>query len=254
MYHFLPYSSEDVWCALWGAQRVGIWHLVEWNRYAHNTFWWLQYDSLLPHIATRVWKITIDCVPSDHLLLDSAPNLGPLISRWETNKFENCWYESVRILEVLKLLFQQFLNLSNSQRDMSCPILGALSNNRWSGSTYSFKKRNKWKNRALEAKRLAELTSAWLTRTARSPGRTAGSARRRPSGCSCSPRSRRSGRTRTSRACTPRTGRRSPSADRCTHLYSPNERSKSNHIIIHQVANWTTRIDYRFEDWRKVGE
>ncbi len=34
---------------------------------------------------------------------------------------------------VLKLLFQQFLNLSSSQRDMSGPILGALSNNRLSG-------------------------------------------------------------------------------------------------------------------------
>jgi hypothetical protein len=31
--------------------------------------------------------------------LDSAPNLGPLISRWEINKFENCWYKSFRILE-----------------------------------------------------------------------------------------------------------------------------------------------------------
>ncbi len=50
-------------------------------------------------------------VPSDHLLLDSAFNLGPL--------------------KVLKLLFQQFLNLSSSQRDMSGPILGDLSNNRW---------------------------------------------------------------------------------------------------------------------------
>ncbi len=69
----------------------------------------------------------------DHLLLDSAPNLGPLISRWEINKFETCSYKSVRILEVLKLLFQQFLNLSSSQRDMSGPILGDLSNNRWSG-------------------------------------------------------------------------------------------------------------------------
>ncbi len=38
---------------------------------------------------------------------------------------------SVRILEVLKLLFfQQFLNFSGSQRDMSGPILGALYNNR----------------------------------------------------------------------------------------------------------------------------
>ncbi len=54
-------------------------------------------------------------VPPDHLLLDSAPN---------------------RILEALKLLFQQFLNLSSSQRDMSGPRLGALSNNKWSGGSY----------------------------------------------------------------------------------------------------------------------
>ncbi len=26
----------------------------------------------------------------DHLLLDSAPNRGALISRWEINKFKNC--------------------------------------------------------------------------------------------------------------------------------------------------------------------
>jgi hypothetical protein len=44
--------------------------------------------------------------PPDHLLLDRAPNLGPLVSRYNTNKFENCWYESVRILEVLKPLFR----------------------------------------------------------------------------------------------------------------------------------------------------
>ncbi len=71
--------------------------------------------------------------PPNHLLLDSAPNLGPLISRWVINKFGNCWYKSVRISEVLKLLFQKFLNLSSSQRDMSGPMLGDLSNNRWSG-------------------------------------------------------------------------------------------------------------------------
>ncbi len=29
-------------------------------------------------------------LPPDHLLLDSAPNLGPLISHWEINKFGNC--------------------------------------------------------------------------------------------------------------------------------------------------------------------
>jgi hypothetical protein len=43
--------------------------------------------------------------------------------------------KSVRILEVLKLLFQQFLNLSSSQRDMSGPIIGDLSNNRISGGS-----------------------------------------------------------------------------------------------------------------------
>ncbi len=32
-------------------------------------------------------------LPPGHLLLDSAPNLGPLISRWEINKFENYWYK-----------------------------------------------------------------------------------------------------------------------------------------------------------------
>ncbi len=52
-------------------------------------------------------------VTPDHIFLDSAPNLGPLISRWEINKIENCWYKSVQTLEVLKLLFQQFLNLLN---------------------------------------------------------------------------------------------------------------------------------------------
>ncbi len=74
-------------------------------------------------------KLDSTCTP-DHLLLDSAPNLGPLISSWEINKFKNCAYKIVRILDVLKLLFQQFLNMSSSQRDMSDPILADLSNNR----------------------------------------------------------------------------------------------------------------------------
>jgi hypothetical protein len=69
-------------------------------------------------------------VPPDHLLLDSALNLGPLVSPWEIKKSKNCLYKSVRILEVLKLLFQQFSYFSTSQRDMGGPILGDLSNNR----------------------------------------------------------------------------------------------------------------------------
>ncbi len=79
-----------------------------------------------------------DGLPPDHLLLDSAPNLGLLISRWEINKFKNCWYKSVRILEVLNLLFEQFLNFPSSQRDMSGPTLGARSSNTWSGGTWWF--------------------------------------------------------------------------------------------------------------------
>ncbi len=47
---------------------------------------------------------------------------------------QKCLYKkSVRILKVLKLLFQQFSNLLISERDMSGPRLGALFNNRWSG-------------------------------------------------------------------------------------------------------------------------
>ncbi len=59
------------------------------------------------------------------LILDHSYIVGKL------KQFENCWFKRVRILEVLKLLFQQFLNLSSSQRDMSGPILRNLSNNRW---------------------------------------------------------------------------------------------------------------------------
>ncbi len=79
------------------------------------------------------WRLSLD-----YLLLDSARNLGPFISRWEIIKFENCWYKRVGILEVLKLLFQRFLNFSSSQRDMSGPILGDLSSNRWSGCMFLF--------------------------------------------------------------------------------------------------------------------
>jgi hypothetical protein len=89
------------------------------------------------------WEKTVATyVPPINLLLDCAPNLGPLVSRWEIKKIENCGCKSVRILEVLKLLFQQFLNSSSSQRDMSGPILGDLSNNRWSGGSWKIQRKN----------------------------------------------------------------------------------------------------------------
>ncbi len=58
-------------------------------------------------------------LPHDHLLLDSAPNLGPLISRSDLNKFKNCWNKSFRTSKILTLLYQQFSNLLISRRDMS---------------------------------------------------------------------------------------------------------------------------------------
>jgi hypothetical protein len=35
-------------------------------------------------------KVNSGKLPPDHLLLDSAPNIGPLISHWELHKFKNC--------------------------------------------------------------------------------------------------------------------------------------------------------------------
>jgi hypothetical protein len=54
-----------------------------------------------------IWCMKRRATPS-HVLVDSGPNLGSFTSRWEINKFENCWYKGVRILEVKKLLFQHF--------------------------------------------------------------------------------------------------------------------------------------------------
>ncbi len=126
------------------------WHRPRWNANFKTTLvedmschpfcTWICGDYCLTlHLVTQLQelagKLCVTCSPTHYLsptrtdsvskkLVLAAPNLGPLISRWEINKFENCWYKSVRILEVLKLLFQQFLNLSSSQRDMRGPIIG----------------------------------------------------------------------------------------------------------------------------------
>ncbi len=73
-------------------------------------------------------------MPPDHLLLDSALNFGPLTSPSE-QQIQKLLKQ--KLVELLKSwhLYQQFSNLLISQRDMSAPILGALSNNRWSGGT-----------------------------------------------------------------------------------------------------------------------
>ncbi len=35
-------------------------------------------------------------IPPDHLSLDMSPNIGPLISRWELDKFKNRWNKSFK--------------------------------------------------------------------------------------------------------------------------------------------------------------
>ncbi len=79
----------------------------------------------------KKWKITTP----DHLLLDNAPNIGPLISRWDFDKFRNCWNKTRLTSKTLTLLYQQFSNLLISQQDLSGRRLRALSNNRWSGGS-----------------------------------------------------------------------------------------------------------------------
>ncbi len=64
------------------------------------------------------WRVK---VPSDYILLDWSPNIGPLASRWELDKFKNCWNKSFRTSKILTLLYQQFSNLFISQRCLSGP-------------------------------------------------------------------------------------------------------------------------------------
>ncbi len=77
-------------------------------------------------------------VPADRLSLDRSPNIGPLVSRWELEEFENCRNKSFRTSKILTLLYPQFSNLLISQRDMNGPRLGALSDNRWSGVVHYY--------------------------------------------------------------------------------------------------------------------
>ncbi len=88
-----------------------------------------------PHIR-RSYINYLRLLPPNHLLLDRSPNIGPLISSWELDKFKNCWNNKrFRTSKILTLLCQRFLNLLISQWDTSGPRLGTLSNNRRSEGT-----------------------------------------------------------------------------------------------------------------------
>jgi hypothetical protein len=87
----------------------------------------------LPWAHVMRQRLVTEIVPPDYLLLDTAPNIGPLIAWWKLAKFKNCWNKRFITSEILTLLYQQLSNLLNSQRGMSGPRLKALSSNRWSG-------------------------------------------------------------------------------------------------------------------------
>ncbi len=72
-------------------------------------------------------------IPPNLQLLDRSPNIGPLISAWELEKFENCWNKRFWTSKILKLLYQLFSSLLICQRDIRGQRLGAMSNNRWLG-------------------------------------------------------------------------------------------------------------------------
>ncbi len=118
-----------------------------WNWYSVFTFLiygvpsdvlFLDSPKFLNHFAVS-FQIMLEHTPG-HLLLDRSPNIGPLISRWELDKFYNCWNKSFRTAKILTLLYQQSSNLLISQRDMSGPRIGALSTNRWSGGNAQSKR------------------------------------------------------------------------------------------------------------------
>jgi hypothetical protein len=106
-----------------------------WNWKIHwGSFWWSRMTRPGRSESARKWRAKSPW--SDHYFCYPPITYYwtvPLISRWELDKFKNCWNKSFRISRILTLLYQQFSNLSFSPRDMSGPRLGALSNNKWSG-------------------------------------------------------------------------------------------------------------------------
>jgi hypothetical protein len=111
------------------------------------------YMALISLIFTSVflfasrWVYLSDFdIPPDYVSLDSAPNLGPLISCWELDTFKNFWNKSFITSKILTHLYQQCSNLF-SQRDKRGPRLGVLSNKRLSRGTSNCK--NLWTNISL---------------------------------------------------------------------------------------------------------
>jgi hypothetical protein len=73
------------------------------------------HDALSMASDTRVksMRAPLSTDYPNHLILDRCPYIGPLISRWELDKFKNCWNKSFRTSKIMTLLYQKFLNLVN---------------------------------------------------------------------------------------------------------------------------------------------
>jgi hypothetical protein len=48
------------------------------------------FDEHCDCVSMDVCQCSLNMLPLDHILLDRSPNIGPLISRWELDKFKNC--------------------------------------------------------------------------------------------------------------------------------------------------------------------
>ncbi len=105
-----------------------------------NNFTGVIIPYVMKYFMSKCGKIDNTTTNPRSPILDRSPNVGPLISRWELDKFKNCWNISCRTSKILTLLYPQFSNLLISQRDMSSQRLGALSKNRWSGGNSKLSK------------------------------------------------------------------------------------------------------------------
>ncbi len=62
----------------------------------HITHMIIELMRVCGHSGLRISPSNCTYTP-DHLLLDSAPNIGPLISRWELDKLKNCCFRTSKI-------------------------------------------------------------------------------------------------------------------------------------------------------------
>jgi hypothetical protein len=104
-------------------KKFGPFHKLAWSFYPRHLF--DDAEATAFHLLQkRAYELVVRA--PDNLLLDRCPNIGPLISRWERDKFKNCWNKSFTTSKILTLLYQQFSNLLISHRDEWSKISGTV--------------------------------------------------------------------------------------------------------------------------------